>query len=79
MDDIDLSDLFKDEDNLLKAVGLAYLALGLYFGFKTKPISKREVPSFKEPAPRTSARTLSDMIRTMMEEAYGIPKEPERR
>ena len=38
MSDIDLSSLLEDKDSLLKAVGLAYLGLGLYYGLKTKPI-----------------------------------------
>ena len=73
MSDIDLSSLLEDKDALLKAVGLAYLGLGLYYGLKTKPIKKVEEPS--RPQPQTRAHTLSEMIRTMMEEAYGIDKE----
>jgi hypothetical protein len=78
MSDIDLSNLLEDKDTLLKAVGLAYLGLGLYFGLKTKPIKKAEEPP-PRPEPRTRAHTLSEMIRTMMEEAYGIEKESQYR
>lgn len=73
MDEIDLSNLLEDEDTLLKALGLSYLGLALYFGFKTKPI-KRGIPPPEPKKPRTQARALSDMIRTMMEEAYGIER-----
>jgi hypothetical protein len=78
MSDIDLSNLLEDKDTLLKAVGLAYLGLGLYFGLKTKPIKKAEEPP-PRPEPRTRAHTLSEMIRTMMEEAYGMEKESQYR
>ncbi|KYK37608.1 MAG: hypothetical protein HXS48_02550 [Theionarchaea archaeon] len=73
MDEIDLSNLLEDKDVLLKAVGLSYLGLALYFGLKTKPI-KRGVPPPEPKRPRTQARTLSDMVRTMMEEAYGTER-----
>ncbi len=77
MSDIDLSSLTEDKDILLKAVGLAYFGLGLYFGLKTKPVKKAEEPP--RPQPQTRAHTLSEMIRTMMEEAYGIEKESQYR
>jgi hypothetical protein len=70
MDELDWSDLLEDEDNLLKAIGLAYFGLGLYYGLKTKPMRRAEPPP--EVKPRTQARTLSDMIKKMIEEAYGI-------
>lgn len=73
MDEIDLSNLLEDEDALLKAIGLSYMGLALYLGMKTKPI-KRGEPLPEPRRPRTQVRTLSDMIRTMMEEAYGIER-----
>ncbi|MBU7012598.1 MAG: hypothetical protein HXS46_18100 [Theionarchaea archaeon] len=73
MDEIDLSNLLEDEDKLLKALGLAYFGLGLYLGLKQKPMLKREIAQAPSPAgPRTEARTLSEMIKKMIEEAYGI-------
>ena len=76
MSDIDLSSLLEEKDALLKGIGLAYLGLGIYFGLKTKPVRRAEEPP-PRPQPRTRAHTLSEMIRTMMEEAYGIEKEPQ--
>lgn len=73
MDEIDLSNLLEDEDTLLKVAALSYMGLALYFGLKTKPVMRKEPTP--QPKPRTQARTLSDMIRTMMEEAYGIERE----
>lgn len=69
MDRIDLSNLAEDEDTLLKIVGLSYFGLALYLGLKSKPMRKGEPAP--EPKPKTQARSLSDMIRMMMEEAYG--------
>jgi hypothetical protein len=74
MDEIDLSHLLENEDMLLKAVGLSYLAVGLYFGMKTKPITGRRpaAPTAPVVQPRSTARSLSEMISKMIEETYGI-------
>jgi hypothetical protein len=72
MDTIDLSNLAEDKDTLLKIVGLSYFGLALYLGLKAKPVRKREPAP--QPRPKTEARSLSDMIRMMMEEAYGTEK-----
>lgn len=71
MDDIDLSHLLEDEETLLKALALSYFGVGLYYGLKTKPVMRREALPQVEPK-KTTARTLSDMIKKMIEEAYGI-------
>ena len=75
MDEIDLSHLLEDEDMLLKALGLSYLAVGLYLGMKTKPITGRPAaPTAPTMQPRSTARSLSEMISKMIEETYGIEK-----
>ncbi len=75
MDEIDLSSLLKDRNTLLKVIALSYLGLALYLGLKKKPVKREAAPTPPPQEPRTQARTLSEMIRLMMEEAYGIERE----
>ncbi len=71
MDEIDWSHLLEDEDMLLKAIALSYMGIGLYYGMKTKPMMRKEAFPQEQPK-KTAARSLSDMIKKMIEEAYGI-------
>lgn len=86
MDEIDWSNLLKDEGTRQKVAALLYFGLALYFGLKKKP-SKRELGVKQVETPRKPERpkkpqeigeekplTLSEMVGKMIEEAYGIER-----
>lgn len=75
MDTIDLSDLLEDEDTLLKITGLAYMGLGVYLAMRKKPLTTgvKPIPERQTESEKSSPRTLSEMIRMMMEEAVREP------
>jgi hypothetical protein len=73
MKDIDLSDLLEDEDTLLKATALTYLGVGLYLAMRKEKPSVRRTPETPVKPVQRGPRTLSEMIRMMMEEALKEP------
>ncbi len=86
MDEIDWSNLLKDEGTRQKVAALLYFGSALYFGLIKRP-SKKELEAKQVEAPRKPERprkpremgeekplTLSEMVGKMIEEAYGIER-----
>jgi hypothetical protein len=67
--------LLKDKDALLKATGLAYMGLGLYFGLKQTPKRKRREPVQEVRPQPVKPLSLGEAIAKMIEETYGVKRE----
>ena len=71
----DRETILADEDSVLKAIGLAYMGLGLYLGLKQPPPQKVREP-VQEVRPRpVKPLSLGEAIAKMIEETYGIERE----